>query len=241
MTRFARACRMASGRPRCWTRRFRRSRVSTGWPTSSPAAIGLACLDNGFPSEGRRALIVYWLRLHNVDDDAFQALTAYLPAQPDAFLEVAELTRDQLGREIRQQSLTALLAEGRDRAPVRQALARRASRWLGLWPRQAKILWRDERDAERQTKREAWIDDNLKGLTRVETELVRRFTVEIGSPPSMNLAHSIAELFAARPQAEIAEAFLSWGLAQGLAGDYPDARAELEWSLRLNTTDWNEV
>ena len=205
------------------------------------AAAGLACLDDGFPREGRRALITYWLGLHNVDEGAYSALAAYVPARPDAFLDVAELVREDIGQDARQQSLTSLITYTRDHPTVWAALQRRLPAWLGRWSRQSALNWRDGEDAERQASRERWIEEALAGLSPPEAALVRRLTTEIGTTSSMNLPWTAALLLAGRPQGAVAEGLVGWALAKAIAGDVHDAREELQWAVRLNKVDWEAV
>ena len=205
------------------------------------SAIGLACFDPTFPMEGRRGLIVHWLGLHNVDDESFRTLTAYVPARPDVFLDSAELASDQLGEDGRQQSLIGLLTSMRDHPRVREALWRRAPSWLGRWSRASQLSWRDGKDAERQAERERNIDDAIDSLTRSEADLLRRLTTEVPAMARMNLTSASAMLFAARPQTAIAEGFVGWAMAQVLAENIDDGREDLEWAVRLNVIDWCEV
>jgi len=205
------------------------------------AAAGLACLDDGFPAEGRQALILSWLRLQNTGDGAFEALSAYVPTRPAAFLDAAELTPAQLGPAAREQSLALLLAYTRNHPRVQMALAQRLPRWLGTWSRISRTRWRDNKDAERQVDRNQSIDDAIAGLTTDELSLVRRLTVEMPAPAAMVLDRTSALLIAARPQVTIAAGLVGWGLARSIAADHPDGRAEMEWAVRLNTKDWVEL
>ena len=80
------------------------------------AAVGLACLDDGFPSQGRGALVDVWLGLQNIDDAAVEAMAGYVPVRPEAFLDAAEVTRT--GEPAHYDFLLDLLVHKRDHPTV---------------------------------------------------------------------------------------------------------------------------
>ena len=198
------------------------------------AASGLAALDDGFPPAGRRALIRYWLGLQNVDDEAFQAMASYVPARPEAFLDIAELP-DRLGSA--NQSITGLLLAKRDDPRLQAAMEARLPSWLGRWTREANRIGSAEDTAKRQAKREADINAAIAALTPAELARFRELTNEAPSRPAIPLDRLSALLMAGRPLAPFACGWVGWAFAQVVAGDFHDAGEMLAWVARLNRQD----
>lgn len=198
------------------------------------AAAGLAALDDGFPPDGRRALIRYWLGLQNVDDEAFQAMASYVPARPEAFLDIAELPDRASSAN---QSITGLLVVKRDDPRLQAALEARLPSWLGRWTREAARIGSAEDTAKRQAKREADINTAIGALTPSELARFRELTNEVPARPAIQLDRLSALLMAGRPLAPFARGCVGWAFAQVIAGDFHDAGEMLAWVTRLNRQD----
>lgn len=205
------------------------------------ASAGLACLEAGFPAEGRAAIILRWLHLQNISDSAFESMTAHVPANPGAFLDLAELPATHLVGANHDQSLTGLLLAKRDSPSVADALQDRINRWLGAWARPSRHQWGEAEQASHQARRDAWIDRAQAELDHSGQELWRSFAVEMPEPSEIFLDTAAARLLAARPLKTHAGGLIGWAFARQVAGDPPDGAAELEWVVRLNQLDWNET
>jgi hypothetical protein len=206
------------------------------------AAAILACLDARFPAEGRRALIVAWLGLQNLADEAFEAMRSALLAKPSAFLDVVELPRRAFGDVAREDLLIDLLIEQRDAPAVASGVATRLNQWLGTWSRQGRAPWRGMADhAGRQTRREQEIDGDLAQLSTGEVSVLRSLTHQLPEPPAAHLDQVAADLMAGGPQRPFAPGLAGWAIARTLAQDLDDDPSALEWVVRLNTTDWSET
>jgi hypothetical protein len=201
------------------------------------AAVGLACLDDGFPPRGRSALIEAWLALQNIDGPAVEAMAGYVPARPDAFLDAAEGPGDRVKNAARSSSLLAMLMAKRDHPAVRMALGTRLPKWMGRWSRRI----RQFSDApEKGAKYEKDIDAKLLSLSKQERSEFDRLTVEVPVEDGVRLDFMAACLLAGRPLRLFGDGFYGWALAHAVAMA-GDAYEDLAWIIRLNPVDWPET
>ena len=205
------------------------------------ASAGLACMAERTPPQVCEILVRAWLGLQNVRDETFEAMAAYVPARPTAFLDVAELPADRIDPVRRGHSLTGLLLYRRDHPAVTAALTERLPRWLGGWSRRARIHFRGDDQAQRQVRHQSAVEASLAALASDEMDYFRAVTEETSMPPEMALPSLAARLIASRSQATYAAGMVGWGLATAVAGDYPDGQEDLAWSVRLNEIDWMDV
>jgi hypothetical protein len=205
------------------------------------AAVGLACLDEGFPSAGRSAPIEAWLGLQNIEDAALDAMAAYVLVRPDAFLDAAEMPAGRLGNPARYDSLSRMLMCKRDHPAVWAALLIRLPRWLGQWSRRAPAVFRSSDGPEKQAEHEARMEATLGSLSEPERAQFRRLTVEVSDEGALQLDWLAASLIAGRPLRPFAEALFGWAFAQAVAGSTHSADEALEWVVRLNPADWSET
>lgn len=205
------------------------------------AAVGLACLDNIFPSAGRVALIVALLRLQNLGSEALARLSAYVPTCPEAFLDAVEATEESGGRAHRQHLLLDQLIETRDHPKVRPALAIRLPLWLSRWSRQTQTIAQGSEQNSWRTARMDRMTAALAALSSDETILFNKLCVEVHDLAALPLDRAAAVLMAGRPQEQLASSLAGWALARSVAGDAHDAAEELGWVVRLNRIDYPQT
>jgi hypothetical protein len=203
--------------------------------------VGLACLDDTFPADGRAALVGAWLGLQNTDNTAADEMSSYVPVRPDAFLDAAEAPVDALGASPRYDLLSALLVYKRDHPAVRAALEIRLPRWLGRWSRLATGHFRPGETPDWHATRKARIEANLASLSEPERTRFRELTVEVSDYAALRLDWLAASLLAGRELKPFATGLLGWALVQAVTGDSDSAYESLEWVVRLNSVDWAET
>jgi hypothetical protein len=199
------------------------------------AASGLACLDDTVPSRGRSALILYWLGLQNISEEAYQAMTAYLPDRPEAFLDIADEVEGQ--RSDISRVFNGLLLSKRNDPAVRNALESRINLWLGRWTREAMSFGRDDDREARMARRHDRITEAQGQLLESERRLFADLAFERPHRSAIALDGLAARLMAGRPLLPFARGWVGWAFATALAADYHTARHELEWVARLNVLD----
>jgi hypothetical protein len=205
------------------------------------AAIGLACLNQNYPAAGRQALVLAWMRLQNISDEAFESIQAYIPVAPTAFLDILELPSASLGNGGRTDYLVLLLLNCRDDPALAAEVAIRLPRWLGSWSRGIRSHWHDGKDQEREGKRDVQISANIEKMSAPERIAFRSLTTEFPQQPAAVLDRIAAFFAARRTQSLLGVAIFGWGLATANAGDYPHGQSELEWVVRLNQIDWQAL
>ena len=201
------------------------------------AAVGLACLDQGFPTEARKSLIRAWFELQNIHGDGVESMAAYFAALPKPFLEIMEEPAIDVYRTTRVGSLPGMIVSMRDHPRVQAVVLDHVPRWLGFWSMQAQLLLENEAQAGRQSKRENKIRADLARLSESEKLLFRNLTTEVDQPPALQLDWLAALVLAGRPLSPYVSSLLSWSLVQAIAPDIRDAERELEWLVRLNPVD----
>lgn len=202
------------------------------------AAVGLACLTDGYPRGALLALLRAWLGLQNVADETFATVSAYVPTRPEIFLDAVELPDADGGRVARVWSLVDILGLTRDHPRVRAALQVRLPRWLGRWSRRAEFVGEKDEQANRQAaSREARIDGALAALLPGERELFDRVCLEAPEPAAVVLGWAASRLMAGRAQAHLAPSLVGWAFARAVAPHHHDTGEELAWVVRLNPID----
>jgi hypothetical protein len=201
------------------------------------AAVGLACLDQGFPTEARKSLIRVWFELQNIQGDAVESMAAYFAALPEPFLEIVEEPALEVYRTTRVGSLPGMIVSMRDHPRVQAVVLDRVGRWLGLWSMQAQPLLQNEARAARQSKRENEIRADRARFSESEKSLFSSQTTEVDRPPALQLDWLAALIIAGRPLSPHVSSLWAWSLVQAIAPDIRDAEKELEWLVRLNPVD----
>lgn len=204
------------------------------------AAVWLSCADPTFPVAVRTALIASWGALQNQSFEGMRGISPAILVQPDAFLAVVELAEDDLPSGFRSDELVDAVIELRDDAGVRDAVAKRASAWLGAWSRMPRSTW-GETAGQRESRRDAWISSRIATVSGDEADWIARLTTETPRPASTPLDGAVAHFIAGRAQAEFASGLVGWAVAQSLARDSPNGEADLQWAVRLNRIDWCET
>jgi hypothetical protein len=201
------------------------------------AAVGISCLDDTYPDEGRRALIRAWLRLQNVGESASDAMSAYLAARPDPFLRVVADPKCRAPAGDRSRVAHGAAASA-PRPPGGSRGARAAvGRWLGRWSRRAQRFGDADTQARWQADRDAKIAGNLAQLTASEVALFQTLNEEVPVLPDLQLDRLAALLLAARPLECHAPGMLGWSFVQAVAADAQNAGEALAWVSRLNGVD----
>lgn len=205
------------------------------------AAVGLACLDLSFPDAGCRALILAWLTLQNVPNDGgAEAMTAYLAARPEPFLDVAETPDARLHDAESVPSLPSLLVARRDHPLVRAAIEARVARWLTRWsnPPARRPTGADAEGETAMLERAvARFAEQRAALSPAEWDLVRRHSHEVPAPAALDLVRLAARLLVGQPLARFAPAFFGWALVQAIVPEMPGTGEGLGWLVRLNRVD----
>ncbi|MDR6624372.1 hypothetical protein [Caulobacter segnis] len=198
------------------------------------AAIATATLDQNCPDKGITALVLGWLSLQNLSDEAFDGLLPYITARPDPFLDAFEARnaeRDD-GRYLQ------MLFEASDREGVGRALKARINRWLGSWTRLLSN-WGDSADQNRrQQELEARIERNLAALTDEERGFFKEHCVQLPNAPA--LVSAVANYLTGLPQAEFAPGLIAFALTLKVVGA-SRAYEDLAWAIRLNRMDHVEL
>uniref|UniRef100_UPI00038232BA hypothetical protein n=1 Tax=Methylotuvimicrobium buryatense TaxID=95641 RepID=UPI00038232BA len=203
------------------------------------AAAGIGCFKENYPAGGRAALISAWLELQNIDDSAYDALVAYVSACPEAVLDTVEIEFDERSNGSRRDWLVDALLQKGGNQNVHSAIDKRISRWLGRWSRVPQILGvSDEQTQSQQSEKAKPILDKLANLTPIEKEFLAAACFEVDSPEAAQLDSVAAKLMAGYSQAEYAEAVLAWAFTLAITSGYRYGDADLCWSVRLNTTDF---
>jgi hypothetical protein len=205
------------------------------------ASVGLACLDDVFPSAGRVALISALLGLQNLDGETLAKLSAYVTSCPGAFLDAAEATEANGGRVDRQHLLVERLIETRDHPNVRSAVAARLPLWLGRWSRQTQTIAQGKDQSSWQMARQDHMTEAFAALSSEESVLFNRLCVEVDDLAALPLDRAAALLMAGRPQEHLAPGLVGWALARRVAGDAHDAAEDLGWVVRLNRIDYSQT
>lgn len=203
------------------------------------AAAGIGCFKESYPAEGRAALISAWLELQNIDDSAYDSLVAYVSASPEAVLDTVEIQFDERSSGSRRDWLVAALLQKRSQQNVQSAISARINRWLGRWSR-APQMWGvpNEQTEPELSEKTGLILDKLTNLTPIEKEFLATACFEVDSPQAAQLDSVAAKLMAGCSQAEYAEGVLAWAFAWTVTDGYRYGEADLCWSVRLNTTDF---
>ncbi len=203
------------------------------------AAAGIGCFKENYPEGGRAALISAWLELQNIDDSAYDALVAYVSACPEAVLDTVEIQFDERSNGSRREWLVAALLQKRSQQNVQSAISARTNRWLGRWSRVPQI-WgaRDEQTQSQLSEKAKPILDKLEKLTQIENNFLTNVCNEVDSPEAAQLDSVAAKLMAGISQAEYAEGVLAWAFTWAITGGYRYGEADLCWSVRLNTADF---
>jgi hypothetical protein len=205
------------------------------------ASVGLACLDDVFPSEGRVALISALLGLQNLDRETFANLSSYVKSCPAAFLDAAEATEVHGGRVDRQHVLIEQLLEARDHPNVDSAVAARLPSWLGRWSRRTQTIAEGKSQSDWQIARQDHMTKALAALSSEEAVLFNRLCAEVEDSAALPLDRAAALLMAGRPQEQLAPSLVGWALARSVAGDAHDAAEDLAWVVRLNQIDYSQT
>ncbi|OAI20650.1 hypothetical protein A1507_22745, partial [Methylomonas koyamae] len=203
------------------------------------AAAGIGCFKENYPAGGRAALISAWLELQNIDDSAYDALVAYVSACPEAVLDTVEIQFDERSNGSRRDWLVAALLQKRSQQNVQSAISARTNRWLGRWSRVPQI-WgaRDEQTQSQLSEKAKPILDKLEKLTQIENNFLTKVCNEVDSPEAAQLDSVAAKLMVGISQAGYAEGVLAWAFTWAITGGYRYGEADLCWSVRLNTTDF---
>lgn len=212
------------------------------------AAVGIACIDPPCPNALAAALICSLLGIQNLADTHAEALLAYLPARPAAFIAAAEsLWRESDSNLEAKRALGRLLHRRREHEAVRELLDSAIRRWLALWCAEPDALPRhafSEADAEKVTKqrneRRARTARYIEELTAEERVFVERCCYTVDEPALMSIDSLALELVAGRPLAPFAEAIVAWQFCDTISGRIYSTRGvdiELAWLLRLNPID----
>lgn len=205
------------------------------------ASVGLACLDDVFPSGGRVALISALLGLQNLDRETFANLSSYVKTCPAAFLDAAEATEMHGGRVDRHHVLIEQLLEARDHPNVDSAIGARLPSWLGRWSHRTQTIAEGKDQSDWQIARHHRMTKALAALTSEEAVLFNRLCVEVEDLAALPLDRAAALLMAGRPQEQLAPSLVGWALARSVAGDAHDAAEDLAWVVRLNQVDYSQT
>lgn len=162
-------------------------------------------------------------------------MVAYVPSNPDLFLDVAESPQ---GYAIRVDEFVQLLRHASRHSSVLDALKRRLPRWLGRWSRQSRSTFSNPMAVqERQDKRERGISERLASLTASETAMFQRLTIEEFYVSALPLDHVAALTIAGMSLEPFATGFVGWAFTQAIAPDLPVASDDIAWAIRINTVD----
>ncbi|MBY0492408.1 MAG: hypothetical protein K2R93_21415 [Gemmatimonadaceae bacterium] len=187
------------------------------------AAIGLACLERGYPTSARRALVRAWPTLQNTGRAAIGMLASYVPVDPDHFWDVLEdeTSTDRWTLSDRHALLRAILAV-QDSPRVRAAIDARVPQWLARW-----------------SDVSAWgeVPRGTTLLTMSERVHVTTRTVPVHAADAAFLHRAAVMLLSHRPLAPLAPAFVSWALADLVGADRYSAVDDVRWLLLLNECD----
>ncbi|MFN3986293.1 MAG: TIR domain-containing protein [Rhodocyclaceae bacterium] len=95
-------------------------------------ALFHALMTQGYPDAGRFALLRAWIEGRNLDEDDLQRIPAYLPLQPQVYLQLAEVLWGELDNRHAQDYFMAGLLQHREHPNVRPQLLPTFTRWLGF-------------------------------------------------------------------------------------------------------------
>lgn len=205
------------------------------------ASIGLACLDDDFSKTGRVELIQTWLGLQNVSNETFEKVAAYVPLQPDAFFDTAEIPEVKIRATGLRQSLSGLLVFKRDHPQVSKTLRIRLPHWLGQWSKKTKLFADGDDRFHQQITREKRITETLREFSEEERNFFEQVCREIPEPTGIKLDQMAVFLMAGRRMADFASGLVGWAFAQTVASDFFNADRELTWAIRLNPVDHEET
>jgi hypothetical protein len=187
------------------------------------AAVGLACLETGYPTSGRRALVRTWLNLQNTGRAATWMVASYVCIDPALFFDLLE--EDEVaGRWTLsdRHALLRLILAGRDHPRVSAETETRVPRWLARW------------QSDGATANET---SGAALLTPSERATVTARTFHIETTGSAFLHRAAFRLIARRPLTRFAPAVVSWALANLVGSDRFITAADLRWVLLLNEGD----
>ncbi len=207
------------------------------------AAVLVARGDPDLPRELHSAIVAAWLGLQNVSAESIHAMSAYAVEAAAPMLDAAELPESQGGRGIREDLLLPLLLDLRNGVGSGEELQRRVNSWLGYWSRSARRhpgRTADEHE-RRQADRLAKVERGLAEVGDWDGDADGWIGRELDEPPAISLGWLTARALAGAELATYSKGLLCWCLARVVAFDFPDARADLAWLLRMNGVDFEET
>ncbi len=95
-------------------------------------ALFHALMTQGYPDAGRFALLRAWIEGRNLNEDDLQRIPAYLPLQPQVYMQLAEVLWGELDNRHAQDYFMAGLLQHRENSNVRPQLLPTFTRWLGF-------------------------------------------------------------------------------------------------------------
>lgn len=201
------------------------------------AAVGLACLSEGYPPSARRALIRAWDGLQNKADDAWNAMAAYFTECPSPFLDVVE-NLDLPGRYLdHEQSLPGLILGRHFDTRVVASIDARIPKWLAQWSRKlAALPGPADISASHQASFAERVNRALAGLTPRERDAFSRLATEVEGPPG-DVQRLAVLLLAGRAIAPFADTLVGWAYTQWVAPVMRDVGDELAWITRFDDLD----
>lgn len=206
------------------------------------AALTIACMSEETSTEIGVAILVSFASLQNLDDYAFDAISALARSQTEVFLEGAQNLALQGGRAINFDWIVLALHQAKADKQAWQTIASAIKGWLAhVTLKVEQHILPYERSADEVTqqcaKMQGELEAKLLSLSAEERAILASLEHTTAHDVSV-LGKMALKLLAGMPLAQFALAFVQWSFARSLNGNHEAPIKEFRQLIRFNGVDW---